>query len=151
MDNGISAYVMRFTVAYTVALAILAVGTTLLGIKSGWPASGGALMAGVFIAVSRFVRDYERTPDQSERRRLAFGSLLASALVSVVLVVGIQGIVGGAKGILALGVLFSQIEIGIFLGALVLVSAGYASALWLAYGWLAKISYRTLARERGEI
>ena len=150
-EVAIFPYVVRFGIAYALALIVFAIITTMLGIDSGAGSSMGALIAAVAVAASRFVKDHERVPTSAERKKLTWASLAASALVSAILVGAVLGGTGQLGQLSGLLEVFSQLNLGLVFGVMLFVLAMYALVLWFSYSGFAKVQHKSLLKKRGEI
>ncbi len=143
-------YVTHFTLAYAIALVIVAVIMEVFNIDGGQGGSIGSLLAAVMYSVSTFVKDQKRIPNTSERQWLTWSSLIASILVSLILILGFLGFVNQLSLLKQLPILVSQVGTGMIAGITIFVLGLYALVLWFSYGWFAKMQYRALEK-KGEI
>jgi hypothetical protein len=146
----VSPYVVRFAVAYAVALVGVGVILTVFDVEGGSSGSIAALFVGVVIAATKFVKEEKRVPNPSERKKLAWLSLVASFAVSLILAVGVLVALGQLDVIAALPKMIGQVGSGLVIGALVFATVLYSFALWFSYGWFAKIQFNSMDR-KGEI
>lgn len=88
MGNSVSMqrYCVIYALVYAGCLALINVLGSIAEVNLGSGGNAGALVGSAYIAVSKFVRDNGRVPDTAERRRLTWGSILASYLVSLLAV-----------------------------------------------------------------
>ena len=146
----ISPYVVRFSLAYAVALIAIALILTVLNLDSNSGTSMAALFTAVVFTIAKFVKDQKRVPTLSERKKLTWLSLMASFAVSLVLAVGVIALTGQLSLIAQLPSVLEQLGGLMVVGAFVFITAIYSLTLWFSYGWFAKAQYRAMEK-KGEL
>ncbi|MCP5414528.1 MAG: hypothetical protein H6961_07955 [Chromatiaceae bacterium] len=149
-EVAIFPYVVRFGIAYAVALIVFAIITSMLGLDGGAGSSMGALIAAVAVAASKFVKDHERVPTSAERKKLTWASLAASLVVSAVLIGAVLGGTGQLGQLSGLLEVFSRLNLGLVFGVMLFVLALYALVLWFSYSGFAKCSTRRCSGSKGK-
>ena len=150
MEVAISPYVVRFAIAYTVALIAVGAVLTVLEVNGSSSGSIASLFAGVVIDASGFVKNEKRVPSPSERKKLTWLSLVASYVISLGLAVAVLAALGQLEVIKVLPSLVAEVGTGIVIGSLLFVTVLYGLVLWFSYGWFAKMQFNTM-QKKGEI
>lgn len=143
-------YIIRFSLAYAAALILIAIIMEVLKVDSSTGSSMGSLIAAVSYTAFTFVKDHKRMPSTDERKKLTWLSLVASFIISLVLVIAFLGVVGELGLLTQLPSLLSQVGPFLMLGVFLFVVGIYYAGLWVSYGWFAKIQYQSMEK-KGEL
>jgi hypothetical protein len=146
----LSTYIVRFTLIYLSALALAGLASALIDPGGGTSLSLASLLVAAFFTGSKFVSDQRRMPESTERRRLAWFSLLSSLAVSVVLLISLLAVIGQLQLLAQLPGIVGNIGVGTVAGVSLVVVLVYFTVLWFSYGWSATLRYRALEK-RGEL
>jgi len=73
-------YILYFCAAYAVAMIIITIIISFFDLPSG--TSVGCLLAAGFATSAKFVKDNRRIPEAHEKKKLVYGCLLASLVIS---------------------------------------------------------------------
>ena len=140
-------YIARFAIAYLIALVVVAIIMETLNINGGSGSSIASLIAAVSYSVSTFVKEQKRIPTPHERKWLTLLSLVASVLVSLILITAFLGFVGQLN--LLIPDLVYQLGIGMMFGIILFVLGLYSLVLWFLYGSFAKIQFKSMEKRGG--
>jgi peptidoglycan biosynthesis protein MviN/MurJ (putative lipid II flippase) len=137
-------YVALFSTVYAGLLLMLNAIVYGLNVDIGSSASVAMLLGAAYSTIAKFVSEHKRTPKKSERQKLIWGSILASFIVSLIVVATVLMLVANPAMWEELDQLFQQISVGVWLGILVLATLLQYIVLSLVYGWGAKHIARRL-------
>lgn len=139
-------YLLGFGIAYALAVIVVGLVAAFAPIGNNGGLSVAALLVGAVYASGRFVKEQQRVPDRSEKWRLAWGSLLTSVPVSVMLAGGYLAISGEAQSLEVMVAALSEIRLPIVAAVVVLMLLVHLAVLWFAYGWFASWQHKALVR-----
>lgn len=144
-------YMLRFFIAYALGLAALGVLLAVSNIKHNYGMSSTVLLAAGYYVATFFVKQERRVPDENEKFRLAWGSMLASIGASALLAV--FTLVVSSDAIIVKNIILnpSVLDSGIFLllcVALFIIFMVTYLLLALCYGRLAKNYYDALVKKK---
>ncbi|WP_444916564.1 ABZJ_00895 family protein [Microbulbifer sp. JMSA003] len=137
-------YAFRFAAIYLLLLVGMAIVLSILEIDSNSGATMGALMGSAMATAIKFVQDNKRPPTKSEKNRLALISLLASWIVSLLLMSIL--LLAGSPGAEILESIKS-VNLMIIITIVVVLSLIYFLVLSFSYGYLAKKQYEAMLKQ----
>ena len=134
-------YVIRFALANVVVTVLLAIMAEILKLKSASGLAVGAAIAASFFAASAFAKDHSREPTSEEKGVFALRALLATWLISFVLVgiaLAIFSTAAEVQGMLRF--LKSRSMLALVGGAVLFISAVYYVGIRWSFGWYARMA-----------
>ncbi|MGC1174093.1 ABZJ_00895 family protein [Polaromonas sp.] len=132
-------YIIIFTVANLLMTLAIGVVASLLNLNSGSGMAVGAAMGASILAASAFVKAHARAPTREETKDFAWRALLATWLVSLVLMAIVVVVLLPASEARGLWRgLSSGMGLVFFLGAFVVISAIYYLGIRWSFGWYGK-------------
>ncbi len=140
-------YILRFSLIYLVAIILVGTILILLNIDSNSGAKIGALLAAVVMTIDKFLKDNKRIPNKQEKSKLVWGSLIASFIVSSLVVVPLLILSGEFSNIIKL---ISGESSKYFLAAFIFITVIYYLLLTFFYGSFSKSLYKNM-KKKGEI
>ncbi len=146
MENQVK--IGKYVILYGILHFLILLGAELFfaffEIESNSGMSVGAIIGSAMFVAIKFIKDNKRPPNKEEKYNLVLMSLLASWIVSFLLL-GIFAIIFGQ---LALIIDFvNSINIFVLLGIFMFVSVLYFLVLLLSYGFLARKQYEGMAKK----
>lgn len=137
-------YIGVFAFAYAGIMLALNIIMPLIGVHTGTGVQICTLFAAVYGTTAVFSKDHHRAPDRSERRRLTWGSLLASYVVSFIGAYIMLAVAG--HDLLQIISDVNQKLTPILLGvAVIIVTLLYYVLMGLCYAMFGKIAARQFA------
>lgn len=139
-NNNISVirYIALFSAVYAGLMLLLNAVVYGFNIDIGSSANIAMLLGAAYGAIIKFVSDQKRTPSQSEKRKLIWGSILSSFAVSLAIVATALISMASPSVWGELKQLLHQVSIPVWLGIFLLVTLLYYAVLNFIYGWGAK-------------
>lgn len=143
-NTPLKKYIFIFAGANLAMMVIAAVVFTLLDMDANAGVNMGILIGSAMAAGHYFLKDHNRLPTASEKRRLVFMSFLASVLVSLLFALSIVIVEPGG---VALVWMTLQEQALIFLTIMLIVSVVYLLVLWLGYGFMLSSQLKAMQKK----
>jgi peptidoglycan biosynthesis protein MviN/MurJ (putative lipid II flippase) len=131
-------YIALFSVIYAALMLLFNAVVYGFNIDIDSSANIAMLLGASYGTIARFVSEQKRTPNTLEKRKLIWGSILSSFIVSLAVVATVLTILGNPEAWDELNQLIHQLSIPIWLGIIAFVTLLYYIVLNLVYGWGAK-------------
>lgn len=146
IENMESVSIARYCGVFSIIYAVLIIVINVLdrsGVDLGNAVTTASLITAVYGASAFFVRDHGRVPDSKERRRLAWGSIFISYLISIVIASFLLSLEGTSFGAV-LGQVSEKITPVLLSVAIIIVTLIYYLFLGLCYRVFSGIALRGL-------
>lgn len=130
-------YCVIFSITYFVLLLLLNLAPHVLNTNVGAGSNIGALLASGIFTAFKFVSDHKRVPDRSEKRKLIWGSYVASILASII-IAGILFSMMDAQDRNGIYSLLKQLPAFMITAAALIITGLYYACFSVTYGPLSK-------------
>jgi hypothetical protein len=143
----INKYILKFSIAYAIGLVAVTAIFYIFDLNGSSGVSIVLLISAAMYAVGEFIKEHKRTPNKSEKYKLAWLSLIISWVMSILLAVTITVALSGIQGLFELSDLALELNTIIIFVIIFIVSLlNFAILLW-SYGGLANKKYKTLHKK----